>query len=317
MTKHQDIAIGYVHVPYNWTYADATARTADTSGVAADIGKFARQLDDNTIWMLTAITPTWVAVGGASGGGDSLVLTLTNQVGSTVNLGDVVYLDDSSVDSFNRAAVARYEAYAFGVVVDASIVNGAAGRVCMGGYVSQINLTASASIGSHIYNSGSVAGQGTPQAAAGFGSGFPWDEGHFAIALESGTTPSAFIFNPPISMGERLLVKNKSLNMNTGTAITLYTVPTGRTCVITKFIFRDPTASLTTVSFSVGWNSASFNNVLANATHTELTGSGLYTLLFPKIGAATGAAAGILKLLNNTLQGSGATLFCEIYGYLF
>src|SRR5690349_12746498 len=53
--------------PYRWTYADAAARTADTSVTADDLGKWARQLDDDTIWMLTATTPTWVQVGGAGG----------------------------------------------------------------------------------------------------------------------------------------------------------------------------------------------------------------------------------------------------------
>lgn len=55
--------------PYKWEYADAAARTGDTGFIAADEGKFARQLDDDTIWMLTDYTgPTWVAVSTGGGG---------------------------------------------------------------------------------------------------------------------------------------------------------------------------------------------------------------------------------------------------------
>lgn len=53
-------------VPYKWTYANAAARVADTGLDAADIGKWARQDDDNSYWTLTATTPTWAQVGGSA-----------------------------------------------------------------------------------------------------------------------------------------------------------------------------------------------------------------------------------------------------------
>ncbi len=64
--KHQDATLN--HPPYNFTFATAAARAAGTGYtiVAGDLGKLARQSDDNTLWMLTATTPTWVAVGGGS-----------------------------------------------------------------------------------------------------------------------------------------------------------------------------------------------------------------------------------------------------------
>jgi hypothetical protein len=86
---HDLEAPGSIHVPYNWTYADATEREADTSVVTAHLGRFARQLNDNSIWMLTAVTPTWVPVG-------------TPQAVTTVNTqtGDVV-LDADDVGAFS------------------------------------------------------------------------------------------------------------------------------------------------------------------------------------------------------------------------
>jgi len=57
-----------IHISYAWVFADAASRTATTDPLtnapysASDIGKFARQVDDNSIWMLTGTTPTWVGV---------------------------------------------------------------------------------------------------------------------------------------------------------------------------------------------------------------------------------------------------------------
>jgi hypothetical protein len=58
-----------IHIPYAWEYADQSTREADSGFVAADVGKFAHQQDNNTIWLLAAITPTWVAVSGAGATG--------------------------------------------------------------------------------------------------------------------------------------------------------------------------------------------------------------------------------------------------------
>lgn len=64
MAEHKTASTGEIHIPYNWSYADAATRTAATGFAAADVGKLARQLDTNALWMLTATTPTWVQVGG-------------------------------------------------------------------------------------------------------------------------------------------------------------------------------------------------------------------------------------------------------------
>jgi hypothetical protein len=87
MPEHDVAPLGEIHIPYNWSYADATARGAASGFIASDVGKLSRQLDDNTIWLLTATTPTWVQIGGPgvppadhasehqNGGGDELVVT--------------------------------------------------------------------------------------------------------------------------------------------------------------------------------------------------------------------------------------------------
>lgn len=69
-----------IHAPFNWTYADAATRNAHTPTAGplvdpddvgsaflplsgGDEGKFALQLNDNTIWMLIDFSvPTWTPV---------------------------------------------------------------------------------------------------------------------------------------------------------------------------------------------------------------------------------------------------------------
>jgi hypothetical protein len=72
MTVHKKSPLGQVHVPYNWTYADATARNGAAGLVADDVGKLARQLDDDSLWMLTDHTgPAWIQV--TTGAGTSIL----------------------------------------------------------------------------------------------------------------------------------------------------------------------------------------------------------------------------------------------------
>ena len=68
MTVHKSTPLGQMHVPYNWTYADAAARTGASGFTADDVGKLARQLDNDTLWMLTDHTgPVWQTIGSSSG----------------------------------------------------------------------------------------------------------------------------------------------------------------------------------------------------------------------------------------------------------
>lgn len=67
-------------VPYRYTYANAAARTSATGFVAADVGSWAVQLDDGTVWELTATTPTWAQRGG---GGTVAAHATSHQVGGS------------------------------------------------------------------------------------------------------------------------------------------------------------------------------------------------------------------------------------------
>lgn len=57
--EHDVIPPGEIHPPHNWRVADEAARLA-LSVTSADVGKYAWQQDDDTVWMLTDDTaPTW------------------------------------------------------------------------------------------------------------------------------------------------------------------------------------------------------------------------------------------------------------------
>lgn len=95
MAYHSSETTGSVHIPYNWSYANSGERTSATGFTSGDIGKLARQTDDNTLWMLVATAPTWVAVTGEGGEGTqagSLIVDAVKSTAGTLTPGQVVRL---------------------------------------------------------------------------------------------------------------------------------------------------------------------------------------------------------------------------------
>lgn len=91
---HKDATGINVHVPYAFSYANAANRAVATGTSASDVGKFARQEDNNTIWMLVDDSPvTWVSIsstGSVSGG-------------SIGNLSDFIYIRKDSDEIVNNS----------------------------------------------------------------------------------------------------------------------------------------------------------------------------------------------------------------------
>lgn len=64
----QDVADG-IHIVHAFEYADASARTGASGLVSSDVGKVARQLDDDSFWILNDDSPvTWTRIDAASTG---------------------------------------------------------------------------------------------------------------------------------------------------------------------------------------------------------------------------------------------------------
>jgi hypothetical protein len=117
---------------------------------------------------------------------------------------------------------------------------------------------------------------------------------------------------------EMKLATANLVDLNNAATPALYTVPAGKSCIITRICERNASTSLTTNSLSIGWTSAAYNDVVANATHTGLTGPTLAAwLTMIATGIKIGTSGQALCLKNNTLQGGAATASFDIYGLLF
>jgi hypothetical protein len=120
-----------------------------------------------------------------------------------------------------------------------------------------------------------------------------------------------------LAAGENLLASNAGVNLNSSATPTLYTVPVGKTAIITKIIIKGASVSLTTWSGSFGWTGTTYADVVADAKHTTLTAATMAEIVAPMVNAIMGVAAGTLKLKNNTLQGVAATADILVFGILF
>jgi hypothetical protein len=70
MGLHKNSTGNDIHVIYAFTYVSSVARNAATGLIAADIGKVARQLSDETFWILVDNSPlTWSQISVSSGAG--------------------------------------------------------------------------------------------------------------------------------------------------------------------------------------------------------------------------------------------------------
>ncbi len=137
----------------------------------------------------------------------------------------------------------------------------------------------------------------------------------FAVG-PTGIIRSAGLTNP----SNEMLLSSTALDMNgtNGTATTLYTVPTGVSCCVTKIILRNASTSLTTASWSAGFNATTDNDFRADATSTGVNGATkAYIYYGVTTGVVVGAAAAVFAFKLNTQQGGAATATMDVFGYLF
>ncbi len=84
MPVHRTVAQTEVHVAHSLEYANAAARTGAIGLLPADVGRIARQLDDNTFWVLQDDSPlTWAELTNSGGGFVPNTRTLTAGSGMT------------------------------------------------------------------------------------------------------------------------------------------------------------------------------------------------------------------------------------------
>ena len=105
------------------------------------------------------------------------------------------------------------------------------------------------------------------------------------------------------------------VDFTTGTPTLIYTVPFGKSLVVTQIIIRTASASLTTVSISFGYN-VTCNDLFPNAMHTSVISNLKYRLITPDTSTSPiiGIAGSGLYVKANTPQPVTVTL--EVFGYL-
>lgn len=97
-TFHRNLGItDGIHLPYSWEYADTATREGASGFLVADEGKFARQLDNDSVWMLTDYAaPAWMQI---NSGSDVLVKISSND--TTANYLSNKLLVDAGSNSSN------------------------------------------------------------------------------------------------------------------------------------------------------------------------------------------------------------------------
>lgn len=117
---------------------------------------------------------------------------------------------------------------------------------------------------------------------------------------------------------ETLLASVAALNLDSVAENTLFTVPAGKTCIITKVVMRLATGAGLPVgaSISFGFNAGTSDDVIANAVRV-LTAATKYIIISAKNDAAIGVAAGLFALSVNIAEGAAMTVTIDVFGYLY
>lgn len=107
------------------------------------------------------------------------------------------------------------------------------------------------------------------------------------------------------------------------TQTTLYTVPTGKTAVITHIVLRMTSASnVTAVATVTAGVTSAWTSILASTALTGFDATGEYFVLQSSNPSIVTAAAGVIKLdvptaATTTGGGDTYTFTCDLFGYLY
>ena len=112
-----------------------------------------------------------------------------------------------------------------------------------------------------------------------------------------------------------LIATVSGVDLNVTTKSNLFTVPTGKTLVVSRVTVRNASTSLTTASFGFGFN-ASANDVVTASLHTMLVDNTLYEIVIPITGSKIGNASDVLGVKCSIAQGVAATVTIDVFGYL-
>lgn len=112
------------------------------------------------------------------------------------------------------------------------------------------------------------------------------------------------------------LAKSVSVDLNSTTKQTLYTVPTGRSCIITKVVQRDASAAVTTAVGAYGFNANADDVVASFNVFTNMTGTGVYDIKNPAAPAVKGSSTNTFGYKGSVAEGAARTMTVDVFGYL-
>ena len=116
-----------------------------------------------------------------------------------------------------------------------------------------------------------------------------------------------------------LLSSTAAVDMKTASVkVPLYTVPTGKTCVVTAIIVRSPTVSLaggTSYSFGDTATATGWKSSVDLSSLTTVTTSAIVIMGTSKF--AMSVAAAVFGMYITTGSTSASTATIDVYGYLF
>lgn len=134
----------------------------------------------------------------------------------------------------------------------------------------------------------------------------------------SGTSRYKLFLDGSINGQQAYLSRTTGIDGKTVANTALYTVPTGKTAIITAYVVRVSAANSITIGPSAGiGNVAGTNNISASQTMTVLTAT-TTNFIWQIIGqSVTTSAAGVIYFnLGTAATGTSETLIVDLYGYL-
>ena len=114
---------------------------------------------------------------------------------------------------------------------------------------------------------------------------------------------------------ESLLATSAAIDLEVAAAHVVFTVPAGKTCVITKVVMRSATGACDSVKIRCQFTAA--GDVIALTGVLTLTITNNCIIFSPISNALMGVAAATFEVEVETVEDSAAEAIFDVFGYLF
>lgn len=120
-----------------------------------------------------------------------------------------------------------------------------------------------------------------------------------------------------VNHAEGLVARVTGIDAKTTGTTNIYTVPTGKTFVVTKIVVRVTAATSITVGATYGFGIAANEDDIVASAVVALTANNTYAVLLPKTGAVIGQSTNVIKIgIDGAATGTSQTLAVDLFGYI-